>query len=236
VDAFVERHTIYYLDRNGQRIDTVTPHLDTHEVIDPIDVAMAVAMLPWAALAAATRAAVVALADTVSTKTAVFLAARFSAGVTRDAEGPIAEDLVKFLAKNSGGSIRYGRIEMGGVRVFRDGADLVVQRDMYVNLDKILPGGKAMEPPPLDLTPNPSKIPGAGSLVQKAFEKAAIRVARQEGATGVRIELGTVQNQRWAGWLQRAGYSDGQYSAHAFADGTTRSGGGLVLVKAFKVE
>src|SRR5207245_518928 len=103
---------------------------------------------------------------------------------------------------------------------------LVVQRDFIVNLSKLGPDGT---PIPLPIA-NAATRPGEGLLMNRAFEGAAAQLAKQSGATSVRVEVGFVQNARWAARLAKEGYIEGVK--------TPRPGlfGGAALVKLLKIK
>lgn len=75
-----------------------------------------------------------------------------------------------------------GRVSFSGVKVrlLPDGT-LLVFRDIIQNLDR---------------------IPGRGRLIQGAYERATVAIAREVGARSARVAVGAVLNEQWAARLQ----------------------------------
>ena len=58
-----------------------------------------------------------------------------------------------------------------------------------------------------DIIQNLDRIRGQGKLLHQAFEEAAKAVARETGATRVRVGVGLVQDPNWAAYLTSRGYA-----------------------------
>ncbi len=55
---------------------------------------------------------------------------------------------------------------------------------------------RASEPP----------VPGHGDLMRRAFEDAAVSVARMNGLKTVTINVGVFVNRKWETWMESIGY------------------------------
>lgn len=77
-------------------------------------------------------------------------------------------------------------MELFGVKIARESAELVVTRFGIRNT---------------------AQIAGRGRLVHGAFERAAIALAKEAGASSVRLESQMVVNATWRAYLESLGYT-----------------------------
>jgi hypothetical protein len=107
------------------------------------------------------------------------------AGMVARSESTLARFFTRLLGSGRSGSIVVEGVEFGSVRASMRGTEMVVSRHLIHNA---------------------SGVAGRGRLMHAAFEQAAIQSARSAGASTARVALGTVQNTRWAAYLESQGY------------------------------
>jgi len=109
-----------------------------------------------------------------------------TAGVVGRAQGLLFSLFTRLLRTGATESITVEGVGFGGVRVATRATELLVSRGSILNI---------------------SQIPARGRLIHSAFEQAAIQTARQAGLRTARVALETVQNARWAAYLESQGYT-----------------------------
>ncbi len=130
-----------------------------------------------------------------------------TARVLNSAKSSLVSLFKGLLKSGTSGRITVEGVGISGIRVSIRGSELTVTQMTIVNA---------------------SKIPGRGRLIHRAFEQAAIEVARQSGASTARVALKLVQNKKWAAYLESQGY--------AFQTINNASGGfSRVLTKVFTI-
>lgn len=109
-----------------------------------------------------------------------------TARVLNSAKSSLVSLFKGLLKSGTSGRITVEGVGISGIRVSMRGSELTVTQMTIVNA---------------------SRIPGQGRLIHRAFEQAAIEVARQSGASTARVALKLVQNKKWAAYLESQGYA-----------------------------